>query len=253
MTGVLKLMGRHGGIGIVTRLSVITPTLVRPSLVNACRSLDTQSVEWEHLVQIDLPVLNDSQQGILSQITKSRPRQIRLCGEAHRNYGNTCRHNAIKQATGDYLVFLDDDDVLVDASVLAKLLSVINGRWAVAPVLRNGELWNRLPYANGMLVVSRSAALQVPYPTSANYTDDTKWALDLKSRFGPPQRIDFPIVRMVGVGMGGGTAQISQQDFRRDAAILEEAERMSAAEYKKRLKTDPSFMMNIENAEARSI
>jgi len=225
---------------------------VRPSLVNACRSLDVQSADFEHLVQIDLPALNDLQQGILSQVSKSRRRQIRLCGEAHRNYGNTCRHNAVKQAVGDYLVFLDDDDVLVDASVLGKLSSVINGRWwVVAPLLRNGELWNRAPYANGMLIVSRAAALHVPYPVTANYTDDTKWALDLKARFGPPQKIEFPIIRMLGVGMGGGTAQISQQDLKHDAVFLEDIEKMSAAEYKKRLKTDPNFLLHIENAMAR--
>jgi glycosyltransferase involved in cell wall biosynthesis len=111
------------------RYSIITPTILRPSLIKACDSVDQQvGTDWEHIVMVD----GDSNPEIERRIEHSR-RLIFHCAEKHGNWGNVCRHNAWEYAKGDYILYLDDDSYLADPQVL-ETLKVITKPWAIFPI-----------------------------------------------------------------------------------------------------------------------
>jgi hypothetical protein len=88
--------------------------------------------DWEHLVIIDgLPDCQPPQELLHPQ------RQFLHCETPHKNWGNTCRHNAWLQARGDYVYYLDDDSYLADPDVLETLKQVTKP-WAIFPI---AKLW----------------------------------------------------------------------------------------------------------------
>ena len=98
--------------------SIITPTLQRPSLLATCDSVDAQSYpHWQHIVMVDCETFD---QPLLDKIITPQ-RMILQCETPHRNGGNSCRKNALSFATGDYIIFLDDDNFLADANVLSSI------------------------------------------------------------------------------------------------------------------------------------
>ena len=118
----------------MTRYTVITPTILRSTLARACNSLDSQTCkDWEHLVIVD----GDMTGEVLEKIAHPQ-RTILRCEQSHKNSGNTCRHDAYKFATGDYLYYMDDDDYLSDDQVLEDL-KVVTGAWAIFPILLHGS------------------------------------------------------------------------------------------------------------------
>lgn len=116
------------------RYSIITPTILRPSLIRLCQSIDHQTcTDWEHIIMVDWGEAPD----ILAQITHPA-RSIHHCPFPHRNFGNTCRHNAHPLSKGDYLYYLDDDNYLADDRALERLLAV-TAQLALFPILINGQ------------------------------------------------------------------------------------------------------------------
>ena len=90
----------------MTKFTICTPWLpprpIRPAidLINAQTYQD-----WEHLITIDrldhAPVETDDPR-----------RRFIPCEVEHNTWGNTCRHNMWEEATGDWIMYLDDDDRL---------------------------------------------------------------------------------------------------------------------------------------------
>ena len=118
---------------IVPRYTIITPTVLRDSLLRCCESVDRQTCsDWQHLVIVDCEISTD----ILAKIAHPQ-RQIIRCEKPHRNWGHTCRFNAYPYATGDYLLHLDDDNFLADDMVL-EYLHDITAPWAIFPITRYG-------------------------------------------------------------------------------------------------------------------
>lgn len=119
------------------RYTLITPTLMRPSLVRLCASIDAQTCnDWEHLVIVDT-VIDPAAEQMLRRIQHPQ-RKVSHCSRPHRNYGNTCRHAAGLRAQGEYVFYLDDDNYLADANVLHDLESV-TAPWAIFPILLEGR------------------------------------------------------------------------------------------------------------------
>lgn len=119
------------------RYTLITPTLLRPSLERLCASIDAQTCrDWEHLIAVDTET-NAAAHRLLARI-KHAQRKISQCPRPHRNYGNTCRHSACLRAQGDYIFYLDDDNYLADPNVLRDLESV-TAPWAIFPILLQGR------------------------------------------------------------------------------------------------------------------
>lgn len=123
------------------RYSIITPTLARPTLRRLCDSIDAQTAanSWEHLIAVDMPLVFDKvRASIIESIPKDPRRRIFRCGKNHNNYGNTCRWKMWEYATGDYILYADDDNYLADPLALERLDS-ITADWALFPMLRHGE------------------------------------------------------------------------------------------------------------------
>jgi glycosyltransferase involved in cell wall biosynthesis len=128
------------------RYSIITPTLVRPTLKRLCDSIDAQTNgDWEHIIMVDVPlVVNKEKRAIVESVSGDPRRQVFRCGKNHRDYGNTCRWNAWSQAQGDYILYLDDDDYYADDKVL-ETLDQVKAPWAIFPCQRCGEYWLQDP------------------------------------------------------------------------------------------------------------
>ncbi len=122
--------------------SIITPTLQRESLSAACVSVEAQGdVEWEHIIMVDQDELNFA---LLDRIR--RPQRIIVkCQSPHRNGGNTCRRNAWSLTTGQWVYYLDDDNLLVSGALeeMEKVLTPLPGtvKWALFPIVRMGGVF----------------------------------------------------------------------------------------------------------------
>lgn len=119
------------------RFSIISPTLQRQSLIDTCRSVDSQTFkDWQHIVMVDCEHLRED---LLEKIAHPQ-RLIVKCPVPHRDGGNTCRHNAWELAIGEWCYYLDDDNRLADDNVLVDIDSALmpNPAWAVFPITRLG-------------------------------------------------------------------------------------------------------------------
>ena len=84
-------------------------------------------------------------------------RRIYRCHEPHKNFGNTCRHNAWKKCKGDYIGYLDDDDYMVRGA-LSRIVDGLGSRMPdafVFPAHRYGEKFFNLPPASCMTVTGQ--------------------------------------------------------------------------------------------------
>jgi glycosyltransferase involved in cell wall biosynthesis len=110
------------------------------------------------------------------------------CDHRHYNYGNTCRHEAWKRATGDYVYYLDDDNYLAHNYVL-EALKAVTGDWAIFPILRFGErFFNDPPRVNytdtGNFMMRRAIGQWLPRPdNSVDGTVDGQFAELLASQY----------------------------------------------------------------------
>ena len=92
--------------------SIITPTIGRPELARALLSAARQLGPYdEHIVIGDGP--QPEAQAMALEYRHTRYIQTPRTG----GFGAVQRDAGIMQATGDYLIFLDDDDVLVDGAL----------------------------------------------------------------------------------------------------------------------------------------
>ena len=92
--------------------SIITPTIGRPELARALLSAARQLGPYdEHIVIGDGP--QPEAQRMALEYRHTRYIQTPRTG----GFGAVQRDAGIMQATGDYLIFLDDDDVLVDGAL----------------------------------------------------------------------------------------------------------------------------------------
>lgn len=130
--------------------SVITPTLLRQSLVKTCASVDSQSSgDWEHVVMVDCDEEQWLLRSALIEDVRHPARNIVRCPDAHKNFGNTCRHEAWHLAQGQYLLYLDDDNFLADDFVLAEMRQAICESElppvAIFPIHRHGQRFYFIP------------------------------------------------------------------------------------------------------------
>lgn len=119
--------------------TIITPTLQRDSLVATCQSIDCQTFEdWHHIVIVDQ---EDFKWCLLDPLCEHR-RGFAKCDHPHQNGGNTCRHNAWSLARGRYIIYLDDDNFLADATSLQRIHDALEAadfpQVAFFPILRMG-------------------------------------------------------------------------------------------------------------------
>lgn len=183
--------------------SVITPTLLRPSLQTTCASLDCYSFnDYEHIVVIDT-IPNEDQLSVLGSIP-SYPRRIYMpCDTPHRNGGNTCRRNAYSIATGEWVIYLDDD-VFLAPNILRDLHEALKDlplgiKWALFPITRLGQRFYTDPprscHVDTLNVVLRHDVAQ--WPDTDAYGSDGVLVDELIANHIPYAA--FPDFRPIGV------------------------------------------------------
>lgn len=157
------------------RYSIITPTLNRPSLEACIESVKSQThKDWEHIIEVDSPRTN--------------------------NFGNTPRHRAWTRATGDYVIYLDDDNFFSRPNALADIDFCLMGDnypdWAIFPILRFGRPFCCLPPGNcrtdsANMVIKREIG---QWPEGPEYTMDGLFCDQLKSKFAYSA---FPLIEPI--------------------------------------------------------
>lgn len=153
-------------------ITIITPTIQRESLKAACESLDRQTfTDWEHIVSIDCQP-KDLKDDLLFSL-RHPGRWFSCCGQHHNNGGNSCRSRMWERARGEWVFYLDDDNVLADDRVLEDLHSALEGvteQWALFPIIRLGERFYNDPpghcRSDTMNMVLRREVAQWPETTA---------------------------------------------------------------------------------------
>src|ERR1700692_3095855 len=103
--------------------SVITPSLQRESLVRCCQSVDEQTFEnWQHIVGIDA---EQQDRKLIDKTERTEKRIFVSWMRKFGNWGNTPRHMAWEHATGDYLLYLDDDNEIFRPDALADIAAAL--------------------------------------------------------------------------------------------------------------------------------
>jgi glycosyltransferase involved in cell wall biosynthesis len=187
------------------KFTVITPTILRPTLVDTCKSIDAQAYSrWQHIVVVDIPpseILPDQQK--LLEAVRHPNRLIRCCETSHKNFGNTCRNLAFNDVSGDYLLYLDDDDVY-----LGEVFQILNGRisdevWGVFPIERFGATFLNIPprmcHTSGIQFFCKPL---YPWPDHDGYCADGDLIEFLRSTHPYLVIESEPLARVTRQGMG---------------------------------------------------
>jgi len=132
------------------KFTIITPYLPnRPTITRAVSCVDSQTyTNWEHIIQIDSP-----DKVLTHAITEDARRKVFRCDKWHEGFtGNWCRANAFDEATGGWILYLDDDDILYP-NALQEVAAAIERDpakdWGYFGILRLGEpFFNHPPAVN---------------------------------------------------------------------------------------------------------
>ena len=197
------------------KLSIITPTILRTTLTKCIESVAMQSYQdYEHILVVDRPdtVIPENPEWMSPRI-----RWV-MCGRHHNNYGNTPRRLGVQAALGEYITYLDDDDLyLMDSSIGGAMRSLEKQGWPVwgcvqmvvnydkRPAVFTGMppvrgkvgscmIWHRRVMLDGAMPM---------FPDSKEYTADGIFAEELAAKYGNPAILsDEPVVCVSGVGGG---------------------------------------------------
>lgn len=185
--------------------TVITPTILRPTLLDTCRSVEEQNyTRWQHIVMIDIPALDltAAQRELLAAI--EHPRRLTLnCELPHRNFGNTCRHDAFKHIHGDYLLYLDDDDVYSGEIFRTLDAQISDEVWGVFPVERLGSRFFNLPPRSCFTCSNQFFCKPLhPWPDNDSYCADGELIDFLCERYPYLVVNSEPLARVRAIGGG---------------------------------------------------
>ena len=183
------------------KFSIITPTLVRTSLMRTCGSVDKQTYKgYEHIVMVDTAP-TPMQADVLECLSGIR-RNVIYLGKRHNDYGNLARNTAWEHATGDYIMYLDDDDYYMPnalETIAAKLKELPKlPDFAVFNCTRMGQQFfhwpPRIEYTCSCQYVHKRVinGNPVKWPThDSTYQSDGRFLESLKT-IAEPVRLDTP-------------------------------------------------------------
>jgi glycosyltransferase involved in cell wall biosynthesis len=166
------------------KFSIITPTLLRPSLTRTCESVQSQTYrDFEHIVSFD---------GSHHASDSPLPKDIIFVTTGSRvsDFGNTPRHLGWTYAAGDWCLYLDDDNYLADDLVLEDLATAMRDTpadvgFVLVPVLRFEHIFLADPPGvcrtdSANLVIRREFA---EWPSRPEYTADGIFAEELNAKY----------------------------------------------------------------------
>jgi glycosyltransferase involved in cell wall biosynthesis len=130
------------------KFSILTPWLPpRQTIHNTISHIDNQTYQnWEHLITID--------RFGHSLESHDERRRIIPCEEEHKLWGNPCRHNMWAEATGDWIIYLDDDDVLYPGALEIIANAIIGQQdkdWGYFQILLGGNIFFHIPPMGGLI------------------------------------------------------------------------------------------------------
>lgn len=149
------------------KLSIITTTIGRPSLLNLIEALRSQTNrDFEHIIVPDVQHYND--------------------------YGHSVRRDAVRNAQGEYILYIDDDDSIIPQGVelILKGLELNNyPNFMIFPCLREGEVFFNIPpgfcrttsiqYAHKRIINNELISFD-----SGGYGEDSKWIEKMTQKHG---------------------------------------------------------------------
>jgi len=154
-------------------------------------SVDAQtSDDYEHIVIVD-GIGTPAETDALRFRWPSPRRRILRCPTRHNDCGATCRNAAVKEATGKYILYLDDDDYYVPDAIETLARMITGESVGVFPIINGGIHWLVLPPGP-----CRTASCQLYHrrvvdgeliampPNQKHYADESHWAGQLATRFG---------------------------------------------------------------------
>lgn len=186
------------------RFSIITPTIQRESLADLCKNIDSQTfTDFEHIIAIDS---DSADYSLITKCADLRNQVERIwigMGKKYSDGGNTPRREALKGASGEYIYFADDDNILADANVLKDVSKALeeagNPPWGLFPITRLGGRFFTDPprscHVDTMNVILRRDIAY--WPDTDAYGTDGILVDDLMAR-GVPY-VAFPEFRPIGI------------------------------------------------------
>lgn len=165
------------------KFSIITPYLPpRTTLARCIESIDNQTyTNWEHIVMIDDPAVT---------IGSTDNRKFITCDTNHGYVGHFCRNLAWEHASGDVIMYLDDDDYYLDnclEKVNNALTLSIGFKWGYFALMRKGERFFHYPPEYGKIGTSQLFHRRdyARWLASTSYAADWEFARDLYGRSEP--------------------------------------------------------------------
>ena len=156
-------------------VTLITPSLQRKSLQSCVASVNRQSfTNWQHVIAVDA----EECENWVSELDCFPRRKVICCGKRYNDFGNTPRRLAWEHATGERVIFLDDDNRFVDHGALQRIYDYLKRdpevKVALFPILRHGVRFLDLPpglcHTDSANFVLRREIAQ--WPDIRNYTAD---------------------------------------------------------------------------------
>lgn len=182
-------------------LSVIMPTIGRPTLVAAVASVRTQLQDHDELL-----VVHDGQTASLWDAPFLPDGRLVLAstGRRHNDYGATARNVGLMLARGQYCVFLDDDDVYTP-DALALFRKAAAEEPDALHVFKMRQPSGRVVWEEPELRVNNVGTpclchkrLDPPVLWDAKYNHDARYAQAVCARLRWVTRFHDEIVALVG-------------------------------------------------------
>jgi glycosyltransferase involved in cell wall biosynthesis len=164
----------HGGSINPVRLSVIIPTCGRETLIRTLKSVQKAGVSPDD----EIIVVGDGRQPRAEEICQEFreakvPVEYLEFGPTH-GFGGSQRNHGIRVATGEYILFMDDDDEYTEGALdyMREMGTKHRGRIMVAKMLHRsiGEIWKTHEIKIGNIGTQMLAVPNDP-PRLAKWTD----------------------------------------------------------------------------------
>jgi glycosyltransferase involved in cell wall biosynthesis len=221
----------------MTEISVVLPTHNRADWL----LLALRSVLWQRDVQLELIVVDDGSTDDTSRVVAGLRQRVRLVKRDDPGGVSIARNDGAAQATGEWLAFLDDDDLWAPEKLVRQFAAVRRtGRawgytgWVVIndsleviagepppPPSRVAELMcrrNVLPTASSVMV--RRDVFEKAGGFDAELTNGEDWELWIRlTNYGPPAWLPEPLV---GYRLHPGNASLDTEALRAGMVLIEQ-------------------------------
>lgn len=134
---------------MTVNFTILTPWLPpRKTIKRTIECIDNQTYpHWQHLISVD-------RFGFEYPTFSTDKRQIISCPVEHNTWGNECRHMLWDYAAGDWIVYLDDDDILYPnclERIAAHIEAYPGHEWGYFGIMMNGGFFLHYPPAGGSI------------------------------------------------------------------------------------------------------